>query len=288
MKTAVVTDSNSGIFGEEARNLGIHVVPMPVIIDDHTFFENEDITHAAFFEALMADRKVTSSQPSPGAIMDLWELVLDTADEIIYIPMSCGLSGSYQSAMMLADDFDGKVEVANNRKISVSQRQSVRLACRLAAEGRSAAEIKARLEADALKSCIYLTVESLEYFKRSGRITPAAAMLGGLLNIKPVLVYRGDKFDTYQKIRGVEKSRVAVIDAIKAEREKNFSEYDDNQLIIGCAGSFLNNEDSIAWQKMVQEAVPGIETYYDPLSLSICCHTGPNAAGAGIMLHPNI
>ena len=220
-------------------------------------------------------------------MIDLWELVLDTADEIIYIPMSSGLSGSYQSAIMLADDFDGKVEVADNHRVSVTQRQSVLLALRLASEGFSAAQIKQRLEADALKSCIYLTVESLEYFKRSGRITPAAAMLGGLLNIKPVLVNRGDKFDTFQKIRGVERSRAAVLEAIKAEREKNFGEYSDDQLIVGCAGSFLDEEDARNWEKQIQEVVPGIETYYDPLSLSVCCHTGPNAAGAGIMLHPD-
>ncbi len=286
MKTAVVTDSNSGIFGEEARNMGIHVVPMPIIIEDHTFFENEDITHAEFFEAQMADRKVTSSQPSPGAIMDLWELVLDSADELVYIPMSSALSGSYQSAAMLADDYDGKVEVIDDHRISVSQRQSVKLACRLASEGMSAADIKKRLEEDAFKSCIFLTVESLEYFKRSGRITPAAAMLGGLLNIKPVLITRGDKFDTFQKIRGLEKARTAVIDAVKAEREKNFAEYDDSQIIIGCAGSFLDSADATNWQTQVQEAFPGVETYYDPLSLSVCCHTGPNAAGVGIMLHP--
>ncbi|MBP5607193.1 MAG: DegV family protein [Lachnospiraceae bacterium] len=284
MKTAVVTDSNSGIFGDEARSLGIHVIPMPVIIDDHTFFENEDVTHSQFFEAQLADRKVTSSQPSPGTVIDLWELVLDTADEIIYIPMSSGLSGSYQSAIMLADDFEGKVEVVDNHRVSVTQRQSVMQACRYAGEGMNAVQIKAKLEEDALNSCIYLTVESLEYFKRSGRITPAAAMLGGLLNIKPVLVCRGDKFDTYQKIRGVEKSRAAVLEALKAEREKNYSQYSDDQLIIGCAGSFLNREDALNWEKQVQDILPGIETFYDDLSLSVCCHTGPNAAGAGIMM----
>ncbi len=288
MKTAVVTDSNSGIFGDEARQLGIHVVPMPVIIDDHTYYENEDITHAQFFEAQMGGHKVSSSQPSPGSVMDVWELVLDSADEIIYIPMSQGLSGAYQSAVMIAEDYDGRVEVADNHRVSVSQRQSVLLAVRLASEGQSAAQIKERLEADAYKSCIYLTVESLEYFKRSGRVTPAAAMLAGLLNIKPVLVTRGEKFDTHQKIRGVEKSREAVVTALIEERQKNFGEYEDSQLIIGCAGSFLDDEGAKNWQDRIQSAFPGIETYYDPLSLSVCCHTGPNAAGVGIALHPSI
>lgn len=288
MKTAVVTDSNSGIFGDEAREMGIHVVPMPVIIDDHTYYENEDITHAQFFEAQMGGHKVSSSQPSPASVMDVWELVLDTADEIIYVPMSSGLSGAYQSAAMIAEDYDGRVEVADNHRVSVSQRQSIMLACRLAAEGQSAAQIKERLEADAYKSCIYLTVESLEYFKRSGRVTPAAAMLAGLLNIKPVLVTRGEKFDTHQKIRGVEKSREAVIMAMLEERKQHFAEYEDSQLIIGCAGSFLDPADAEAWQDRVQEAFPGIETYYDPLSLSVSCHTGPNAAGMGIGLHPSV
>lgn len=287
MKTAVVTDSNSGIFGEEARQLGIHVVPMPVIIDDHTYFENEDISHAQFFEAQMADRKVSSSQPSPGAVMDVWELVLDGADELIYIPMSSGLSGSYQSAAMLAEDYDGKVEVANNHRISVTLRESVQLACRLAGEGKSAKKIREKLEENAFKSCIYLTVESLEYFKRSGRVTPATAMLAGLLNIKPVLECRGEKFDTVSKLRGVEKSRAAVIDALKAEREKNYAQYSDEQLLIGCAGSFLDEAEALAWRDRVQAAFPNVETYYDPLSLSVACHTGPNAAGCGIGLNPD-
>ncbi|MBR5421347.1 MAG: DegV family protein [Lachnospiraceae bacterium] len=287
MKTAVVTDSNSGIFGEEARQLGIHVIPMPVIIDDHTYFENEDITHTQFFEAQLAQRAVSSSQPSPASLMDVWELVLDSADELIYIPMSSGLSGSYQTAAMLAEDYDGKVEVADGHRVSVTQRQSVMLACRLAEEGMSAAQIKERLEADAFKSCIYLTVESLEYFKRSGRVTAATAMLAGILNIKPVLVCRGENFDTHAKVRGLEKARSSVIEALKAERESRFAEYSDSQLIIGCAGSFLEKEDVAEWQNRVREAFPNIASFYDPLSLSVCCHTGPNAAGVGIALNPS-
>lgn len=288
MKTAVVTDSNSGIFGDEAREMGIHVIPMPVIIDDHTYFENEDITHAAFFDALMGNRNVTSSQPSPGSIMDVWEMVLDSADEVIYLPMSSGLSGSYQTAAMLAEEYDGRVAVADNHRISVTLRQSVMQACKLAAEGKSAEEIKTKLEEDAFKSCIYLTVETLQYFKRTGRVTPAAAALGDLLGIKPVLVTRGDKFDTYQKVRGLEKARQGVIDALKKERETAFASYKDEELYIGCAGSFLHEEESEKWKERVAEAFPGSKVYYDPLSLSVACHTGPNAAGAGISLIPEI
>ena len=288
MKTAVVTDSNSGIFGDEARKMGIHVIPMPVIIDDHTYFENEDITQKEFFEALMGNRNVTSSQPSPASIMDVWELVLDTADQLIYIPMSSGLSGSYQTAAMLAEEYEGRVFVADNHRISVTMRQSVVQACRLAGEGKSADEIKKKLEEDAYKSCVFLTVETLEYFKRTGRVTPAAAALGNLLGIKPVLVTRGEKFDTYQKVRGLEKSRQGVIDALKKEIATSYSEYKPEDLRIYCAGSFLEAADANAWQQWVSREFPGYDIHYDPLSLSISCHTGPNAAGAAVTLSPEI
>ena len=288
MKTAVVTDSNSGIFGDEARKLGIHVIPMPVIIDDHTYFENEDITQVKFFDALMGNRNVTSSQPSPASIMDVWELVLDQADQIVYSPMSSGLSGSYQTAAMLAEDFDGRAAVADNHRISVTLRQSVLLACRLAQEGKSAEEIKTRLEADAYKSCAFLTVETLEYFRRTGRVTPAAAALGNLLGIKPVLVTRGEKFDTYQKVRGVQKARQGVIDAAKKEIETNFAQYKQEELTIYCAGSFLNPSDAEEWRAWVAREFPNHQIHYDPLSLSISCHTGPNAAGVAIALSPEV
>ncbi len=286
MKTAVVTDSNSGIFGDEARSLGIHVIPMPVIVDGHTYYENEDITHAQFYEALTSDRDVSSSQPSPGSLMDLWEMVLDDADEIIYIPMSSGLSGSCQSARALADDYDGKVEVADNHRISVSMRQSVLRAVNLAKEGLSAKEIRNRLEAEGPKSVVYLTVETLKYFRRTGRVTPAAAALGELLNIKPVLVTRGDKFDTYAKVRGLHKAKAAMLEAVKKERETLFSDVDDDGLVLGVASSCMDPADAKSWHTMVQEYFPKIQTYYDPLSLSIACHTGPNACGMAISLKP--
>jgi len=286
MKTAVVTDSNSGIFGDEARSLGIHVIPMPVIVDGRTYYENEDITHEQFYEALVGDRDVSSSQPSPGSLMDLWEMVLDDADEIIYIPMSSGLSGSCQTAIALSDDYDGKVQVADNHRISVSMRQSVLRAVKLAKEGLSAKEIKERLEAEGPKSVVYLTVETLKYFKRTGRVTPAAAALGELLNIKPVLVTRGDKFDTHAKVRGLHKAKAAMLEAVKKERETLFADVDDAGLAIGVASSCMDPEDAKAWHTMVQEYFPNIYTYYDPLSLSIACHTGPNACGMSISLMP--
>ncbi len=288
MKTAVITDSNSGIFGEEARRMGIHVIPMPVIIDDVTYFENEDITHAAFFEAQQAGKNVSSSQPSPASIMDVWELVLENADDLVYIPMSSGLSGSCQTARALAEDYDGRVQVADNHRISVSMRQSVERALKLADRGMNAEEIKNALEEEAYKSTIFLTVETLSYFKKTGRITPAAAMLGEMLNIKPVLITRGEKFDTHSKVRGLEKARAAVIEAALKERQTAFAEYADKDLYIGAAGSFTSEEDCENWYRRVHDAFPNSHIYYDMLSLSVTCHTGPNAAGVGISLSPDL
>lgn len=286
MKTAVVTDSNSGIFGEEARRLGIHVIPMPIIIDDQTFFENEDITPGQFFEAQVGGRSVSSSQPSPASILDIWELVLENADELVYIPMSSGLSGACQTAKMLADDYDGKVQVVDNHRISVSLKQSVLRALFLAKQGMDAKQIKDKLEEESYTTTIYLTVESLTYFKRSGRITPAVAALGDMLNIKPVLSTKGDAFDTYSKVRGLEKARSSLFELIKHERETTYSAYDDNEILIPTAGSFINEEDAKAWVQRAADYFPNNKVFYNMLSLSIACHTGPNACGLGILLNP--
>ena len=286
MKTAVVTDSNSGIFGEEARSLGIHVIPMPIIIDDQTYYENEDITPATFFEAQVGGRSVGSSQPSPASIMDIWELVLESADELIYIPMSSGLSGSCQTAKVLADDYDGRVIVADNHRISVSLKQSVLRALFLAKQGLNATQIKDRLEEESYTTTIYLTVETLTYFKRSGRITPAVAALGEMLNIKPVLSTKGDAFDTYSKVRGLEKARSSLFELIKKERETTYAAYDDNEIVIPTAGSFMNEADAQAWYRRAVDYFPNNHVFYNMLSLSIACHTGPNACGLGILLNP--
>ncbi len=286
MKTAIVTDSNSGIFGEEARSLGIHVIPMPIIIQDQTFFENEDITAGRFFEAQVGGSSVSSSQPSPGSIMDIWELVLESADELVYIPMSSGFSGACQTAKVLAEDYDGKVQVVDNHRISVSLKQSVLRALFLAKQGMSALEIKEKLEEESYTATIYLTVETLTYFKRSGRITPAVAALGDMLNIKPVLVTKGDTFDTYSKIRGLEKARSSLFELIKHDRETVYADYDDNEILIPTAGSFMDQADADSWYKRAVDYFPNNKVFYNMLSLSIACHTGPNACGLGILLNP--
>ncbi|MCR5209196.1 MAG: DegV family protein [Lachnospiraceae bacterium] len=284
MKTAVVTDSNSGIFGPEARALGIHVVPMPIIIEGHTFFENENLKPGDFYDALISGRETGSSQPSPASLFDIWDVALQNADELIYIPMSSGLSGSCNTALALSDEYEGRVCVADNHRISVTLRGAVDHAVKLAAEGKSALEIKQALEEDAKNSSIYLTVETLKFFKKTGRITPATALIGDILSIKPVLYSDGDTFEAVAKVRGTAKARQSLIDMIKHDRENKFADHDDKDIWIMGAGSFVDQADAESWRLEVTKAFPGYDIMYDPLSLSIACHTGPNAFGAGIML----
>ena len=216
MKIAILTDTNSGISSTEAEELGIFLIPMPVIIDDETFYEGQNITEEAFYQALASDKKVTTSQPSPADVLDYWDSLLQKGfDEVVYIPMSSGLSSSCQTAIMLADDYDGKVVVVNNQRISVTMRQSVLDAMELAEAGKSAAEIQTILEEQKMESSIYIMLNTLTYLKRGGRITPAAAALGTLLKIKPVLQIQGDKLDAFAKARTVKQGKNIMIEAMK-------------------------------------------------------------------------
>ena len=188
MKTAILTDTNSGLTVEEGEKRGIYVLPMPVIIDGDSYLEGVDITHDQLFDALRREKEVSSSQPSPGDVMALWERVLDNGyDELVYIPMSSGLSASCRNAMQLAEEYGSKVRVVDNHRISATLLESVLDAKTMADRGRSAEEIKEYLESTALEATIYLTVDSLKYLKKTGRITPAAAAIGSMLNIKPIL-----------------------------------------------------------------------------------------------------
>ncbi|MBO7703978.1 MAG: DegV family protein [Solobacterium sp.] len=286
MKTAIVTDSNSGIFQEEARALGISSIPMPVIIEGETRFENQDITHPEFFQALSEGKDVSSSQPSPGTVIELWKTLLKDHDEVVYIPMSSGLSGSCAASMVLANEFDGKVQVVDNHRISVTMRQAVQRAAALAKEGLSAKEIKARLEEEGPMSCVYLTVETLAYFKKSGRVTPTTAAIGDILNIKPVLMTKGEKFETCAKVHGAIKAKATMLKAVQKDRETIFADYPDEKIYIGAASSCTDEADAEKWFQKVKEAFPDYTVYYDPLSLSISCHTGPDACGIGISLKP--
>ena len=283
MKTAVLIDSNAGIKKDEAKELGIYLVSTPIIIDGEVYFEEENLTQEQFYEALMSDKDITSSMPSPGDVMDMWDELLKEYDEVAYIPLSSGLSNSCHAAIQLSDEYDGKVQVVDDHRISVIMRQSALDAKWMADNGKSAKEIKEALEQNAYNSAIYLTVEDLKYLKKGGRVTPAAAALGAVLNIKPVLATKGGKFDAVEKVRGMKKSIAKLLDYTEQTLDKLIEKNNVSQIRIGVAGTFLNQEDADNWYNMVKDRFVDIENIeYDPLSLVVAVHTGPNAAGIGI------
>lgn len=273
---AIVTDSNSGISQAEGKELGIYVIPMPCLVDGKLYYENVDITKEQFYHFMESDADLTTSQPSPGDVMDLWDKLLKEYDEIVHIPMSSGLSASCSTAMGLAQDYDGKVQVVNNQRISVTMQQSVMDAKHLAATGKSAAQIKEILEKEALESSIYLVVDTLKYLKKGGRITPAAALLGSALNLKPLLQIQGEKLDAYKKVRGMKAAKKNMLDAMKKDVEGRFADYvAKGQLKLHVAYT-TDEETAKHWMEEVQNAFPDLTiTRMDPLSFSITCHTGP-------------
>ena len=276
-KIAVVTDSNSGIAQKNAEELGVHVLPMPFRIDDGDYYEDINITQAEFYEKIGAGATVSTSQPSPGEVKGLWDKLLKDHDQIVHIPMSSGLSGSCQSARMLAEDYDGRVEVVDNQRISVTLRRSCLDAVRLAEAGASAAEIREKLEATALDATIYIMLDTLSYLKRGGRITPAAAAIGTLLKIKPVLTIQGEKLDAFAKARTSTQGKKLMIQAIRDDIEKRFGGLAQHNVVIDMA--YSNDEEALlSFRAEVAEAFPWAEEiYYDPLSLSVGCHIGPGA-----------
>lgn len=284
MKTAIMTDTNSGITKDAAEKLGIYVIHMPVIIDETTFYENDTITEEEFFCALSGDRRISTSQPSPGDVMDLWDQILSEGyDELVYIPMSSGLSNSCAAATGYAQDYDGKVEVIDNHRISVTMYESVLHAREMSLNGASAKEIKTALEADAYNSSIYITVNTLEYLKKGGRITPAAALIGTMLSIKPILTIQGEKLDSYAKARGsMKKAEEKMILAIQSDLKKRFAHQDMTKLHIGAAGAGLTDAQQEEWLSLLRSKFPEADVFYSPLSASISVHTGPGAVGIGI------
>ena len=273
---AIVTDSNSGISQAEGKELGIYVIPMPFLVDGKLYFEDVDMNKEQFYHFLENDADLSTSQPSPGDVMDLWDKLLKEYDEIVHNPMSSGLSASCSTAMGLARDYDGKVQVVDNQRISVTMQQSVMDAKHLVAAGKSAAQIKEILEKEALESSIYLMVDTLKYLKKGGRITPAAALLGSALNLKPILQIQGDKLDAYKKVRGVKAAKKNMLEAMKKDVEGRFSDYvTKGQLKLHVAYT-TDEETAKQWKEEVQNMFPDIAiTRMDPLSFSVTCHTGP-------------
>lgn len=273
---AIVTDSNSGISQAEGKELGIYVIPMPFLVDGKLYFEDVDMNKEQFYHFLENDADLSTSQPSPGDVMDLWDKLLKEYDEIVHIPMSSGLSASCSTAMGLARDYDGKVQVVDNQRISVTMQQSVMDAKHLAAAGKSAAQIKEILEKEALESSIYLMVDTLKYLKKGGRITPAVALLGSALNLKPILQIQGDKLDAYKKVRGVKAAKKNMLEAMKKDVEGRFSDYvAKGQLKLHVAYT-TDEETARQWKEEVQSVFPDIViSRMDSLSFSVTCHTGP-------------
>ena len=283
MKVAVVTDSNSGITQAQAKEMGITVLPMPFMIDGTEYLEDIDLTQKEFYEHLSGDHDVSTSQPSPETILNLWEKLLEEYDAVVHIPMSSGLSSSCQTAKMLADDFDGKVQVADNHRISVTQRRSVQDALDMAAAGMDAEAICKKLEDTGLDSTIYVTVDTLKYLKKGGRVTPAAATLATVLNLKPVLTIQGDKLDAFAKVRGMKLAESKMIEAIHQDRAERFKDVPESRLLIETAGTLENGELAEHWRQQVQAEFPFAKVSYANLPCSIACHVGMNSVATVIM-----
>ncbi|SCI39349.1 DegV domain-containing protein SAV1425 [uncultured Clostridium sp.] len=278
MKIAVVTDSNSGITQAQAKEMGITVLPMPFMIDGETYYEDITLTQEQFYQRLKDNSDISTSQPTPDSIMKLWDELLKEYDQIVHIPMSAGLSGSCATAMMLAgeDEYEGKVFVVDNHRISVTQYQSVKDTMMLADMGMDGAQIKKCLEETAADSVIFVTVDTLKYLKKGGRITPAAAALGTLLRIKPVLIILGEKLDSFAKARTMKQAKTLMMNAIQKELDERLHDSECKDCHLAIAHSD-NEEAALEFKKEVEERFPDADIYLAPLSLSIACHIGPGS-----------
>ena len=284
MKIAAATDSNSGITQDQAKQLGVHVLPMPFIIDGQMYYEGVALTHEEFFRRMEEGADITTSQPSPGEVTDFWDKLLEEYDAVVYIPMSSGLSGSCQTAMLLAEDYEGKVYVVNNQRISVTQMQSVLDARDLIKKGYAAAQIRNILEETKFDSSIYVTVTTLKYLKKGGRITPAAAMLGTLLQIKPVLTIQGEKLDAFSKARTLKQGKTIMMTALKKDLETRFHDPEARHTWLEIAYT-CSDEMAQEFKETVAEIYPDANICIAPLSLSIACHIGPGCLAVACSGH---
>ena len=276
MKTAIVTDSNSGITQKQGEELGIFVLPMPFMIDGQTYFEDIDLTHEEFYSRLEKGADISTSQPSPADVTELWDRILKEYDEIVHIPMSSGLSSSCQTARLLAEDYEDKVYVVDNHRISVTQRQAAVDARDLAAKGWSGNQIKTILEEAARDSMIYITVDTLKYLKKGGRITTAAAALGTILRIKPILAIDGGKLDAFSKARTMNQARSTMLTALERDLAERMEDAGAEKTYLEIAHT-SNEEMAREFEEQIREIYPRAEIYTDRLSLSIACHIGPGS-----------
>ena len=281
-RTAIATDSNSGITQSQAKELGVFVLPMPFFMRGKIQFEDIDLTQEQFYEILAEDAAVSTSQPSPGDLMDFWNKILEEYDDIVYIPMSSGLSASCDTATVLSEDYEGKVQVVNNQRISVTQQQSVLDAKKMANRGVAAKDIKAILEEDALDASIYIMVDTLKYLKKGGRLTPAVAAIGTMLRLKPVLTIQGEKLDSCAKARTMHQAKQIMMDHIREDIETRFGGVEAHKVQLDIAHTH-NEEEAMKFREEVEKEFPGYQVgFVDPLSLSVSCHIGDGALALAI------
>ena len=287
-KVGVATDSHSGVLPVRAEQLGVKVLPMPFYVEEECYYEGVSITREQFFEYLKEDKKVSTSQPSPESVMEFWREGLEECEQILYIPMSSGLSGSCYTAMALARDeeFEGKVFVVDNGRIATPLHRSILDALEMAEEGLDAAQIKYILEANKSNMSIYIAVETLDNLRKGGRISPATAALGSLLNIKPILKLGTEVLDTYKKSRGMKKAKKEMIEAMQNDFETTFRDYYEKGEIYLMAASSADEQTTQEWVEEIKEAFPGMEVMCDYLTLGISCHTGEGALGIGCSCRP--
>lgn len=284
-KVAVVTDSNSGISVEEGKRLGVEVIPMPVQIDGEVYYEGVNLTREEFYRRQAAEAEIVTSQPAPGSVTGLWDKVLKQYDQLVYIPMTAGLSSSCATAQMLAEEYGGRVQVADNRRISVPQRRSVMDALKLAESGADAVEIRGTLERQRDDSTIYITVDTLKYLRKGGRVSGVEAMAGTMLNIKPVMEIRDEKLNAIAKVRGMKAARRLMLERVQADLEGRLKPLrDSGELVLSLAYSQVSDEVLADWRAEILAAFPNDRFVEgDPLTLSIACHTGPGALAVGAM-----
>ena len=287
-KTGILTDSHSGITQEEAKKLGIYVLPMPFYINDKCHYEGKDISREEFIELLKNDENVSTSQPSPEAVMNLWDEILKEYEELVYIPISSGLSGSCSTAMAMAqnDDYEGKVFVVDNGRVSTPMKQSVLDAIELLNEGCSAKEIKNRLEDAKGKMGIFVAVDDLKYLKKGGRISSSVALVGGMLKVKPILKFDIGTLDSFKNCRGLIKAKTVMIEEVKRIVTTDYAEDFEKGNVHILAASSADEEETKKWVNEIQEAFPGIKVLWDYLPMGITCHIGPGGLGIGYSVRP--
>ena len=274
---AIATDSNSGISQAEAKEMGIRVLPMPFYINEELFFEDMTLTQEQFYRRLAEDADISTSQPAPGDVTDLWEQLLETHDQVVYIPMSSGLSNSCETALMLAAEYKGRVFVVDNQRISITQRQSVLDALAMAAAGMNGQAIHDALMRERLEASIYITVDTLKYLKKGGRVTAAGAAIGTVLNIKPVLQIQGEKLDAFAKARGWKSAKKIMLDAMEKDITQRFA----GEKVHLAAAYTCSEEEAQTWKRELEERFPGYEIFMAKLSLSVACHIGAGSMAVG-------